>query len=68
MRSRFYAAAAVRLHTEIHQAKLRISFVLLPYWSGRDTTLARQVLFFFFFFFLAEIVFGTYDQGMAHAW
>ena len=23
----------------IHQAKLRISSVLLPYWSGRDTTL-----------------------------
>ena len=22
----------------IHQAKLRISSVLLPYWSGRDTT------------------------------
>ena len=27
----------------IHQAKLRISSVLLPYWSGRDTTLLQNV-------------------------
>ena len=26
----------------IHQAKLRISSVLLPYWSGRDTTIGES--------------------------
>ena len=44
MRSRFYAADAVRLHTEVHSIYIRQSSVLVPYHFriGRAGILQRH--------------------------